>query len=108
MQLFKHRCLVFVRTVFKHALDDTAAIWVAGKGMDLALEGLEDESDVLHWDSFDSFLNDVVTVLVLDTLENIWLKLFDELSLLISQYMFESLCILITFAMGTKIQVSTF
>lgn len=102
MQLLKHRCLISIRAVFKHALDDTATIWMAGQCLDLALECLEDESNVLHWDSFDSLLDDVVTILVLDTLKDIWLKLLDKLSLLISQDMFESLCILITYKVGTR------
>ena len=41
--------------------------------MDLTSEGFNDELDVIGWDSLDSFLNNMIAVLVFDTLEDIGL-----------------------------------
>jgi len=51
--------------------------------MDLAFESFNDELDVLCWNTLDGFLDDVVAVLIFDTLQNIVLKLFHKFSLLV-------------------------
>jgi hypothetical protein len=59
--------------------------------MDLALEGFEDELNVLGRDTFDGFLDHMVAILVLDTLQNLWLKLADKLGLLVGENMLKCL-----------------
>jgi hypothetical protein len=50
---------------------------MGGENVDLSSESFDDELNVLSWHTFDSFLHDVVAVLVLDTLQNINLQLLD-------------------------------
>jgi hypothetical protein len=52
--------------------------------MDLAFKSFNDELDVLCWNALDGLLDDVVAVLIFDTLQNVVLKLFHKLSLLVS------------------------
>ena len=54
-------------------------------------EGIDNELDVLSGYSFNGFLDHVVAILVLDALQHIVFKFFDQLSLLVSKDMFESL-----------------
>jgi hypothetical protein len=51
--------------------------------MDLAFERFNDELNMLRWNSLDGLLDDVVAILILDTLQNVVLELLYELSLLI-------------------------
>lgn len=53
-------------TMLQHPLNDSAAILVLRKMQDLSLDFIDDELDMLSWDSFNSFLYDVVSVLVGD------------------------------------------
>lgn len=41
--------------------------------MDLTSESFYDELDVIGWDSLDGFLNNMIAVLVFDTLEDVGL-----------------------------------
>jgi hypothetical protein len=59
--------------------------------LDLASESLEDERYVFGVATFDGLLDDVVSVLVFDASQDILLQFANERSLLIVQYMFESL-----------------
>lgn len=64
---------------------------MGSKDVDLAPEGIDHELNVLSWHTLDSLLHNVISILVLDTLKNIGLELFNELSLLIRQNVFKSL-----------------
>lgn len=59
--------------------------------VDLASESIDNELDVLGWDSFDGFLHHMVSILILNTLEHVVLKFLNQLSLLVRQDVFESL-----------------
>lgn len=77
--------------VFQDSLDDTATIGMSGKNVNLAPECLDDELNVLCWNTLDGFLNHVVAILIFDTFQDICSKLFDELSLLIGENMLKCL-----------------
>ena len=78
-------------TMFKHPLDYSAAVWMSCQTMHLSRESIDDELDMFGWNSFDCFLHNMITILILDTLENLMLQLFDQRSLLVYQDVFESL-----------------
>jgi len=77
--------------VFQYPLNDTAAIGMGSENVDLASEGLDDELNMFSRNSFDGFLDDVVSVLILDTLEDVRLEFLNKFSLLIREDMFKSL-----------------
>jgi hypothetical protein len=77
--------------VFQYPLDNPAAIRVSGKNVDLASEGFDDKLDVFSRDTLDSFLDNVVAILIFHALEDIGLELFNKFGLLIGENMFESL-----------------
>lgn len=78
-------------TVLQHPLNDTASIRMCSETVDLALESIDDELDVLRRDSFDSFLDNMVAILVSHTLKNMMFKFFNHGCLLVSQDMFQCL-----------------
>ena len=63
--------------VLQDSLNDSTTIRMGGENVDLSSESFDDELNVLSWHTFDSFLHDVVAVLVLDTFQNIDLQLLD-------------------------------
>lgn len=77
--------------VFQNPLDNTATIGMSCKNMNLASERLDDELNMLCWNTLDGLLNHVVAILVFDTLQYIGSKLFDKLGLLIGEDMLECL-----------------
>jgi hypothetical protein len=91
VELLENSDLIMRFAVLQNALDNTAAIRMSGKDMNLASEGVNNELDMLSWNAFNSLLHYVVSVLVLHALENIGLELFHEFGLLISKDMFKSL-----------------
>jgi hypothetical protein len=91
MQLFENIGLVVRFAIFKNPLDDSAAVWMACQDMDLASKGFDDKLDMFSWNTLDSFLNNVVSILIFHALENISLKFCDKLSLLVSENMLEGL-----------------
>lgn len=91
VKFFEDSSLIMWFAVFQNPLDNTATVRMGGKNVNLASECLDDELNMLCWDTLDGFLNHMVTVLVLDTLQNIGSKLFDELGLLIGENMLECL-----------------
>ena len=91
VKLLQDRGLILIGAEFKHALNDTASIWMCGKSMDLSLEGLNDELNVLGWNSLDGLLNYVVAILVLDAFQDIWLEFSHKLSLLVGKNVLQGL-----------------
>ena len=77
--------------MFQHALYDPAAIRMSGVLANLAMKGVDDELNVLCWDSFNGFLDNMIAVLILDTSHHIMLELLDKLGLLVSKDVLESL-----------------
>lgn len=84
------------------ALDDAAAVSVAGELMDLADDGGGDETDVFRGDALNGLLDDVVAVLILDAGEDVALQLFDDADLLIKQDVVEDLFHISTGAIGGR------
>jgi hypothetical protein len=70
--------------VLQNPLNDSASIRVGSENVDLTSESFDDELNVLSWNSLDGFLHNMVAILILDTLEDVSLKLGNELSLLVS------------------------
>ena len=75
----------------QHALDNPTAVGMRREMMNLAGESIDNECDVLSRDSLDGLLNDMIAVLILDAFQNLVLKLLDQGSLLVNQYMLERL-----------------
>lgn len=91
VQLLQHGRPGRLFAMFKHALDDAAAVRVRRQRMDLPRERVDDEPNVLRRYPFDGFLDHVVPVLVFDALEHVLFELLDQLRLLIDQDVLESL-----------------
>ena len=53
------------------------------KLLGVSLEGVDNEADVLCWNPFNGFLDDMVSILVHDALQHVSIELFDECRLLI-------------------------
>ena len=64
--------------------------------MNLTGEGTRDKSDVLRWDPFNCFLYDMITVLILDALDDFSIKFFDKRGLLIDEDDIERLYIYVS------------
>lgn len=77
VQLLQNSDLIMRLAVLQDPLNDSTTIRMGGENVDLSSESFDDELNVLSWHTFDSFLHDVVAVLVLDTLQNINLQLLD-------------------------------
>ena len=77
--------------IFQYSLENSAAIRMNGKNIDLTSEGFYDKLEVLGRDTLDGSLDNMVAILIFHALENISLEFFDELRLLIGENMFESL-----------------
>lgn len=84
-------CLGFLVAVLQHSLDYPTSIWMCRQRVNLSVEGIDNELDMLSWNPLDSLLDNVVSVLVLDAGEDMSIKLFNELSLLVHKDMFERL-----------------
>ena len=54
--------------VLKHSLDDATAVGMGGQAVYLSDKGVEDEPNVLQGDPLDGFLDDMVSILILDAL----------------------------------------
>lgn len=91
MKLLEYSSLIFGGTIFQHPLNYTTTIGMGSQSMHLAFEGVNDELDMFCWDSLNCFLDNMVAMLVFDTLENVYLEFFNELGLLVSEDMFKSL-----------------
>jgi hypothetical protein len=77
--------------VFQYPLNDTATVWMSGQNMHLASEGFDDKLNVLSWNTLDGFLDNVIAILVLHTLQDVSLKLIDKFRLLVCKNMFKGL-----------------
>ena len=83
--------LCLALAVLKHPLDDSTAIRMGRQAMNLTSEGIDDELDMLRWNSLDGFLNYVVAILVLDAFQDVHVELFDQSGLLVDQDMLKCL-----------------
>jgi hypothetical protein len=63
--------------VLQYPLNNSTPVRMRGENVHLALEGFDDELNVLSWDPLNSFLHNVIAILILNTLQNIDLQLFD-------------------------------
>ena len=77
--------------LFEQSLDDAAAIRVYRQDTDIAPESLNNLLDVVHRDSVNNLLDDVIAVLILDSLEHILFKLLDHGCLLLGEGVFQGL-----------------
>jgi hypothetical protein len=64
---------------------------MSGQTLDLARKGVDDELYVLGGYPFNSFLDHVIAILILDAFQHVVLKLFDQLRLLVCKDVFKSL-----------------
>jgi len=64
--------------MLKHTLNDAAAVWMSSQALDLASECIDDELYVFCGYALDSFLDDVIAILILDTLEDLILEFLDQ------------------------------
>ena len=56
--------------VLQNALDDTAAIWMRRKSVDLTAEGINNKVQALRRHAFYAFLYDMIAILVFNALEH--------------------------------------
>ena len=91
MKLLQDRRSGGLFAVLEHTLYDTTAIGVSSQALDLSGKGMDDKLDVLCWYPLDGLLNDMVAVLVLDTLQDLVLQFLYERCLLIDQDVFDCL-----------------
>lgn len=87
----KHGRAGMFLAILQHALYDPTAILVGRQFMNVACKGVDDELDMFSGYPFESFLDHMVSVLILDAFENVVLKFSNQLGLLTSQDMFQSL-----------------
>lgn len=81
--------------MFETSLYDTTSICVNAQGMDLVCKGVEDEVDVLGFTALDSFLDDMIPILILDASDHLFLEFADQSCLLIVEDVVQSLdCVL--------------
>lgn len=95
VQLCENGLTCRVLAVFQAPLNHAASVGMDTEMLNLASESLEDERDVVGVTTLDGFLNDVISVLVLDAPQNVLFQLADKRSLLIIQNMLESLLALV-------------
>lgn len=77
--------------MLQHTLNNPTAIRMCCQTMYLSGERVNNELDMFCRDSLDSLLNNMITVLVLDTFEHMVFELFDQKSLLIGKDVLQSL-----------------
>lgn len=58
----------------------------------LSLECADHKLGILRGNFLNGFLDDVIPVVVLNTLNNAWFKLFDQRNLLVGEDMLQGLC----------------
>ena len=87
----KHRRASMLLAILQHALYDPAAILVGRQLLNVAGERVDDELDVFGRNPLESFLNHMVSILILDAFEDIVLKFPNQLRLLVGQDVFQSL-----------------
>ena len=83
MDLLKHRRASVLLTILQHALYDPTAILVGRQFLNVTGEGVDDELDMFGRYPLKSFLNHMVPILILYALENVVLKLPNQLRLLV-------------------------
>ncbi len=88
-QLFQDLVLRRHLAVLETPLDDSAAERMDAQRRHLATEGLEDERDSMRRTALDSFLYDVVAVLVLDAPHHMFFQLPNEKSLLVDEHVIQ-------------------
>ena len=91
MQLLENCCLVFWRAEFEYSLDHTASKRMSSKSLDLPVESFNDKLDISGWNAFNGLLDNVVSILIFDTLQDVLMQFSHEVSLLVSQNMFQCL-----------------
>jgi hypothetical protein len=79
--------------MLQHTLDDAASVRMGGEAMGLSNKGVDYELNVGQRHSLNGLLDYVVSVLVLDALQNVRINLLHENSLLVNKNMFQRLCL---------------
>ena len=87
----KYRPASVLLAVLQHALNNPAAILVRRQLLNVTGERVDDKLDVFRRDSLKSLLDHMISILILDTFQNVVLKFSNQLGLLISQNVFQSL-----------------
>ena len=92
----KYRPASVLLAILQHALNNPAAILVGRQLLNVTGERIDDKLDVFRRDSLESLLDHMISILILDAFENVVLKFSNQLGLLISQNVFQSLPRLVT------------
>lgn len=93
MQFLEDSFLIARLTVLQNTLDHSASIRVSCENVNLTPKCFNDKLNMFSGNTLNSFLNNVITVLIFDALEDVRLEFLDKFSLLVGQDMFESLCV---------------
>ena len=96
MYFLKYRPASVLLAILQHALNNPAAILVGRQLLNVTGEGIDDKLDMFRRNSLESLLDHMISVLILDAFENVVLKFSNQLGLLISQNVFQSLPRLVT------------
>lgn len=91
VQLLHHCFLVGFGPVLESPLDNSATVLVGSELANTVFEAVHDEIDVLPGNQGDDLLDDVVSVLLLDDLQDIRLQLLDQFGLLLDKDVLQGL-----------------
>lgn len=91
LELIQNDSLDLVTAVFHNSLEDTAAVYMAGKFIDISPKSFEDEADISVGNKLNGLLHDVVAMLVLRDFQDVPFQLPHEFVLLVHQDVFEGL-----------------
>lgn len=91
VDFLEHRSASMLLTILQHALYDPTAILVGRQFLNVTSEGVDNELNMFGGYPLESFLNHMVSILILHALENAVLKFPNQLRLLVGQNMFQSL-----------------
>lgn len=69
--------------MLEHSLDYTTTVGMGGKSVDLIIECLDDELYMFGRDPLDSFLDNVISILVFDAFQDMAIQFFDQCCLLL-------------------------
>ena len=96
MYFLKYSPASVLLAVLQHALYNPAAILVGRQLLNVTGERVDDKLYVFRRNSLESLLDHMISILILDTFEDVVLKFSNELRLLIGQNVFQSLPRLVT------------
>lgn len=91
VELGKDRRGLFRRAVLQDPLDDSTPVGMCAEGVNLSVEGVDDELESIRLDTFNALLHDVISVLVFDALQHVPFEFANNFLLLLAWNAFQSL-----------------